>query len=705
MDHIKRISAPIKTRLRNLQLIIEEIAISLRLANRVPGYFHLDQSSLSETRLTSWKLREKSGLHLYTSSDAQTSTLAFFKLIHPNFENMIIFDANLIREHTFDLLGSGPTSLGEKIDWHAEFKSGHRWDPHTYYKRHRPAPYPGGYDIKVPWELSRCQHFVRLGQAYWITNDEKYAREFAVQIVDWIESNPWPWGVNWTCTMDVAIRAVNWLLGFVFFEESSNLSDEVRMAFFNSMHTHGRHIIRNLENRRKPAGNHYLANLVGLVHLGILCPDFKEAQKWREFGLRELEQEMFNQVYPDGGDFESSTSYHRLVLEMFLSATLLAQRNGHTFSDNYLYRLEKMIEYVMYITMPDGTVPLIGDNDNGRLYRLKVWNPPEKEWVDFRYLLAVGALLFRRPDFARAAGDQWEEAVWFFGEDALTFKKEAASNHASSPLGSWSFPESGLYVMRHEDLYLAVTDGRKGRYGIGGHNHNDSMSIVLHSDNYTWIIDPGSYIYTADYEARNLFRSTAYHNVVVIRDLEQNRFLPDQLFGLQNDSQPAVHAWKDCDDHTLFDGSYRLSTKDRQFHHRRQIFLDKSAGIWIVRDKIEGEGYSPLKWRWHMAPTTEVQPGDPWILSSPGKKQILHIKLLTSTHIPECFIEESWVSIGYGNRHESTTLGAAMETRLPVELTWVFVPCKNVEEISAEITHQACERFQETLLELGGERF
>jgi len=106
--------------------------------------------------------------------------------------DLIAAEADRICNHVFDLLGSGPTPLGEKIDWHTDFKTGHRWNPQTYYKRIRPAPYPGGYDIKVPWELSRCQHFVRLGQAYWITGDEKYAQEFMVPVNDYIKSNLWP---------------------------------------------------------------------------------------------------------------------------------------------------------------------------------------------------------------------------------------------------------------------------------------------------------------------------------------------------------------------------------------------------------------------------------------------------------------------------------------------------------------------------------
>ncbi len=383
------------------------------------GFVHLMPTGLvKKQQLLDWS-GNTLGTRFFTSSESRSDILAAFRSLLPETEKLIVAKADLICDHVFDLLGSGPTSLGEKIDWHTDFKVGYRFNSKTYYRRIHPAPYPGGYDIKVPWELSRCQHFVWLGQAYWFTENEKYAREFTAQVEDWIASNPWPWGVNWTCTMDVAIRVVNWLWGYYFFRDSPGLSEEFHLAFYKSLLLHGRHIWHNLENQGDFTNNHYLSDLLGLVYLGILCPDFKEAQRWREFGLQELEREMFKQVYPDGVNFEASTAYHRLATELFLFVTILAQHNGHSFGLAYMERLEKMIEFVMHITKPDGTVPLIGDNDNGRLYRLKVWDPPEREWVDFRYLLAMGAVLFKREDFARAASDQWEEAIWFFGKDVL----------------------------------------------------------------------------------------------------------------------------------------------------------------------------------------------------------------------------------------------------------------------------------------------
>jgi len=142
-----------------------------------------------------------------------------------------ITEADLICEHIFDLLGSRPKSLGPKgknyqlIDWHSDFKSGHRWNPKTFY-RNICFGHIEGVDVKVPWELSRFQHLNILGQAYILTKNRKYAEEFVNQIRDWIKSNPVAFGVNWKCAVDVAIRAANWLVAQEYFSEEGLISDD-----------------------------------------------------------------------------------------------------------------------------------------------------------------------------------------------------------------------------------------------------------------------------------------------------------------------------------------------------------------------------------------------------------------------------------------------------------------------------------------------
>ena len=99
------------------------------------------------------------------------------------------------------------------IDWHRDYKSGYKWDDQLLYLEVPLSPIESA-DIKVPREMSRFQH---IGEMFFTHNDLA-ATEFLLQIIDWITSNPIRRGVNWACTMDVAIRAVNWIWGLRAFE-------------------------------------------------------------------------------------------------------------------------------------------------------------------------------------------------------------------------------------------------------------------------------------------------------------------------------------------------------------------------------------------------------------------------------------------------------------------------------------------------------
>lgn len=359
----------------------------------------------------------------FIRSEEKSEVVDIIRSKYPDSINEVIGDANDICDHVFDLLGSGKTPLGREINWHEDFKSGFQWDPNKYYINN--SSYLSDYfnkniyaDVKVPWELSRCQHFITLGKAYWYTNNEKYLTEFVSQVENWIEENPTELGVNWACTMDVSIRAVNFIWGYYFFMDSKALTVEFKIKFFKCLFLHGRHIFNNLEYGQI-RGNHYISDLVGLVYLGIVFDNSKEGKEWLNKGVNELIKEISHQVYEDGVDFEGSINYHRLVTELFLSSTLISLQNKIMFPEQYMNRLENMIEFVMYYTKPDGSAPMIGDNDDGRLHILSNYGNWSK--IDHRYLLSIGAVLFKRKDFKNLSGGFHEEAFWILGNDGLDF--------------------------------------------------------------------------------------------------------------------------------------------------------------------------------------------------------------------------------------------------------------------------------------------
>src|SRR5689334_13771038 len=171
----------------------------------------------------------------------------------------IIADAKRSLRHEFDLLGSGPVAVGDSIPWLTDFKTGKTW-PLQYCRRIEYNELDRPTDVKVPWELSRCQHFARLGQAYWLTGDERYSLEFAAEVRAWIDANPYAWSVNWACAMDVALRAISWIWGFYFFSSAKACrTREFRSMFLRSLYLHGHFLSTNLE-RSDVNGNHYLCD-------------------------------------------------------------------------------------------------------------------------------------------------------------------------------------------------------------------------------------------------------------------------------------------------------------------------------------------------------------------------------------------------------------------------------------------------------------
>lgn len=515
----------------------------------------------------------------------------------------VVQEAEKVCQHVFDLLGSGQVNLdqfarqhggGEDcgyLPWHHDFKTGYRWSPKKFYKKIE-IPY-GEADIKVPWELSRLQHAAVLGQAYWLTNDEKYAQEFVRQVNDWIESNPLKFGVNWSCTMDVAIRVANWIQGFYFFKDSRALTDEFLIKFTKSLLAHGRHIMANLENKGI-ANNHYISDLVGLIYLGIAFPEFKEACRWRDFGIQELIKEMGRQVYDDGMNFEASTCYHRLALELVFFPTILCRLNGIELPQTFIDKLKKMFDFVLYVLKPNGMMPQIGDNDNARLHILG-----KRDILDMTYLLSFAALYYDDAGYKINEFGFAPETLWLFGPEAYE-RWNKLPGRSVEELESHAFPDGGIYVMRHKKDYMAISCRPRKSDVLGCHAHDDALSFELCISGEDVVIDPGTYIYTANPEERCKFRSSVYHNMVTLVEQSRKNHLEEDapIFGVLNEANACCLRWDDSKQASIFSGElYPSDGQDSRVVFRREIIHLKSSGKWTITDSIASLGYSKVEWR------------------------------------------------------------------------------------------------------------
>ena len=590
---------------------------------------------------------------------------------HPEARARLLLSAERVLRHRFEMLGSGPVDLGADLPWHTDFKTGHVWDAELWFEDLRAryeSEFGRGRDVKVPWELSRFQHAPLLGQAAWLDGGEAWAREFRAEVIDWIAKNPVGYGVNWTCTMDVALRAASWTWGYALFRDEILADRDFTSLLWRALLAHGRFIRDHLEVGHGPTGNHYFADLLGLLFLGAALEGAPEADGWRAFATTEIERENAVQTYADGADYEASIPYHRLMTEMALMALMLVERQGGE-TGPLRARVRRMVEYVAHYVKPDGRAPQIGDNDDGRL---QILGNHEGDRRDHRALLAVGAVVFDDAALLRLAGDCWEEAFWLHGGAALEALETRAAGARVVATGA-VFPDAGVAILRHGDLYAAIDAGPVGLAGHGGHAHNDTLSIEIQAGREDLIVDPGTGGYTADLAQRDRFRSTAAHNTVRVDGLEINP-IPSLPFQLPGVDRPAIARSTFRRTFDLVEALHRgYERLPDPVVHRRVVLLNALTRRVVVEDRLEGRERHRLEWFFHLAPRVEtaLADGSSRVVGRAGSVGFT----LEATVLPpgaRIRIAPDQVSPGYGRVVPSETVMVEWEGTLPIVARFVL---------------------------------
>ena len=152
--------------------------------------------------------------------------------------------------------------------------------------------------------------------------------------------------------MEVALRAINLIAARELFRESPQLDTQFLLTLFQQ---HGNYIRSNLEFSYIATSNHYLSDVAGLLWLGVMVPELRDATRWRDFGLKESLREMDKQVLPDGADFESSTGYHRFVTELYLLFISSVPREWNRDRQKYWHKLRAMLFYIRAYLRPDAS--------------------------------------------------------------------------------------------------------------------------------------------------------------------------------------------------------------------------------------------------------------------------------------------------------------------------------------------------------------
>src|SRR5438309_540472 len=381
----------------------------------------------------------------------------------------IIAVADALCRGRFDLLGYRALDFGDPVDWHLDPTSGRR-APFVHWSHLDPLDSALVGDSKVVWELNRHQWLLYLGQAYRFTGDERYADFFGRYVKEWMRANPVGMGINWASSLEVGFRLISWCWALALFEGSPALSGGLRAAMVAGIEDHARHVERYLSYYFSP-NTPLTGEALALYYAGVLFPDLPRARQWEALGRRILVAQCERQILPDGVYFEQSTYYQRYTAEIYLHFLILARRNGIGVPESVVDRLQRLLDFLVAVRRPDGSMPLIGDADGGWLLPL---TPRAAD--DLRGVMAVAAAFFARSDYAWAADGPAPDVSWILGAAGQTaFAALTPQPPRTTP--SRLFPDGGYAIMQtgwERDAHQLVFDGgplgiaNSGAHGLAG---------------------------------------------------------------------------------------------------------------------------------------------------------------------------------------------------------------------------------------------
>src|SRR6185295_18230461 len=102
-----------------------------------------------------------------------------------------------------------------------------------------------------------------------------------------------------------------------------------------------------------------------------------------------------------------------------------------------------------------------------------------------------------------------------------------------------------------------------------------------------YLVDPGTYCYTANARWRNYFRSTAAHSTVTVDGLSQA--IPAGPFAWQKRPRARLRRWISTDSFDLADADHDAYHRlPDPVTHRRRVFFAKPR-YWVVVDELDGK--------------------------------------------------------------------------------------------------------------------
>ncbi len=485
-----------------------------------------------------------------------------------------------------------PMGLGKAIDYRSERVVG---------------------DIKYLWEPSRHLELVTLAQAWHVSGEQCYADGARILLQSWFDQCPYPQGVHWTSSLELAVRLLNWAFAWELLGGAASPlftgadGQRFQRQWLDSIYQHC-HFIRGYFSRHSSANNHLFGEYMGLFVASLVWPCWPESARWQAVSKRGLEVEALKQNTADGVNKEQAIYYQHEVMDMMLLCHVVGQAHGVAFVPAYLQRLEKLADFLAALLDAGGHMPMTGDADDAQMVRLA----HEAGWSPYRSLLASCALLFGRADFKRKAGALDDKTRWLFGHAGQQCWDGLVPSGAEQPVTA--FPEGGYYLLGQHfgaagEVRLVVDCAPLGYLSIAAHGHADALAFTLSLGGEEFLIDPGTYAYHTQKAWRDYFRSTAAHNTVCVDHQDQSEIGGNFMWLRKANARLLAH--QPCDSEQCFEGEHDgYQRLPDPVIHRRQIKFDTKRNTIVVKDILQCRDTHHVALHWQLAESCRTEIND-----------------------------------------------------------------------------------------------
>lgn len=406
----------------------------------------------------------------------------------------------------YDALGT-KYNLNEEIAWHQGMYS--EWDKDTFSKDMDFKNTDDIGDVRFSWEINRHIFMPFLASKYISTNDKYYLDILQEAFNNFEEENRFLNGINWSSSMEIAIRAYQWLI-CLFLLKDSNETDDFKNRLINSLVTSIKYVEKNL-SLYSSANNHLIleAAIMGIV--GIALKDIYK-QDWYEKSEDLLENNLYKQFHEDGVNKEQALHYQGFVTDMMLQYnSIMKNINLKTIGEDII---KKSVVFLGNISSDIYHFDF-GDSDDAKIISIE-----NKKLNYYKYLLSFASFYY---DEKFIENPKLIDSIRIFVGD-----KEISDSYNYN---EFSLYKKGGYGIIKNDSLLAFDFGELGFGSLAAHGHADALMFLYAYKGKKFFVDSGTFIYNIKSKKRNYYRSTKSHNTLCYKEKDQSEILGPFLWG------------------------------------------------------------------------------------------------------------------------------------------------------------------------------